>query len=283
MFGYIRPEMGELKTKHLALYRSVYCGICRCSGKHISHFSRFLLNYDFVFLAVVRLALTGEKYVIKPRRCIAGLKKRGVMEPNEALKFTSAAFGSLSYYKALDDVNDEKGFKRFYTRLFLPFFRRMAKKAERMYPGISDTVKTPLEQLGKLEKKNCFTPDEAADSFAVLTANIASFGLEGDISRVAKDIGYHIGRFVYLADALDDRFEDEKQGSYNPLNLAYGGSDGVEKNISFLRRTLLDSGAAISRSYALADGNSFDGIIYNIAGYGIESAVEKVINKEKTK
>lgn len=283
MFGYIRPEMGELKTKHLALYRSVYCGICRCIGKHISHFSRFLLNYDFVFLAVVRLALTGEKFVIKPRRCIAGLKKRGVMEPNEALKFTSAAFGSLSFYKALDDVNDEKGFKRFYTRLFLPFFRRMAKKAEKMYPGISDTVKAPLERLGELEKQNCFTPDEAADSFAVLTANIASFGLEGDVSRVAKDIGYHIGRFVYLADALDDRFEDEKRGSYNPLNLAYGGSDGVEENISFLRRTLLDSGAAISRSYALADGNSFDGIIYNIAGYGIESAVEKVINKEKIK
>ena len=112
LFGYIRPDMGELKTKHVGLYRSVYCGICRCSGKHISVFSRFLLNYDFVFLAVVRLALTGEKYVIKPRRCMANFKKRGVMEPNEALKFTSAAFGALAYFKALDDIYDEKGFKR---------------------------------------------------------------------------------------------------------------------------------------------------------------------------
>ncbi len=281
MFGYIRPETGELKTKHLALYRSVYCGICRCSGRHISHFSRFLLNYDFVFLAVVRLALTGEKYVIKPRRCMINLKKRGVMEPNEALKFTSAAFGSLAYFKALDDVNDEKGFKRFCTRLFLPFFRRMAKRAEKMYPGICDTVKTPLEKLSALENASCAVPDEAAYCFASLTADIASFGLCGDKARVAKDIGYHIGRFVYLADALDDSREDEKRGSYNPLNLAYGGAKGVEQNISFLRRTLLDSGAAISRSYALADGNSFDGIIYNIAGFGIESAVEKVINKEK--
>lgn len=283
MFGYIRPDMGELKTKHVGLYRSVYCGICRCSGKHISRFSRFLLNYDFVFLAVVRLALTGEKYVIKPRRCMVNLKKRGVMEPNEALKFTSAAFGALAYFKALDDLQDEKGFKRFSTRILLPFFRRMAKRGEKMYPGISDTVKIPLEKLSALEAANCAVPDEAADSFAVLTADIASFGLEGDVSRVAKDMGYHIGRFVYLADALDDRYKDQKTQSYNPLNLAFGGAEGVDQNISFLRRTLLDSGAAISRSYALADGNSFDGIIYNIAGYGIEAAAEKVINKENSK
>ena len=283
LFGYIRPDMGELKTKHVGLYRSVYCGICRCSGKHISRFSRFLLNYDFVFLAVVRLALTGEKFVIKPRRCMANLKKRGVMEPNEALKFTSAAFGALAYFKALDDIYDEKGFKRFYTRAFLPFFRRMAKKAEKMYPGIGDTVKEPLERLSKLEKEKCAVPDEVADCFAVLTANVASFGMEGATARVAKDIGYHIGRFVYLADALDDRYKDQKTQSYNPLNLSFGGTEGVDQNISFLRRTLLDSGAAISRSYALADGNSFDGIIYNIAGYGIEAAAEKVINKENSK
>ena len=283
MFGYIRPDMGELKTKHVGLYRSVYCGICRCSGKHISRFSRFLLNYDFVFLAVVRLSLTAEKYVIKPRRCMFTFKKRGVMEPNEALRFTSASFGALSYYKALDDAADEKGLKKLAARILLPFFCRMAKRAEKMYPGISDTVKTPLEKLSVLEKTGCAVPDEAADCFASLTADIASFGLDGTAARVAKDIGYHIGRFVYLADALDDRYKDQKTQSYNPLNLAFGGAEGVDENISFLRRTLLDSGAAISRSYALADGNSFDGIIYNVAGYGMEAAVQKVINKENSK
>ena len=281
MFGYIRPDMGELKTKHVALYRSVYCGICRCGGKRISPFTRFLLNYDFVFLAVVRLAVTGEKYVITPRRCGYTLRKRGVMEENEALLFASAAFGSLCFYKALDDIKDEKGFKRLYTRLSLPFFKRMAKKAERLYPGIGDAVRIPLEKLSRLEKDGCAVPDEAADSFAEVTANMASFGLEGAQSRVARDIGYHIGRFVYLIDALDDMEKDEKSNSYNPLNLAYSGSKGVNKNIDFIRRTLLDSGAAISRSYALADGSSFDGIIYNIAGYGIQAAVDKVINKEK--
>lgn len=283
MFGYIRPDTGELKTKELALYRSVYCGICRCGGKHISFFTRFLLNYDFVFLAVVRLAVTGEKFNIVPRRCPYTLKKRGVMEPNEALLFTGAAFGSLVYYKALDDLQDEKGIKKLLTRLAMPLFSRMAKKAEKMYPGIGDTVKKPLDELRVTEENLCPVPDMAADNFAKVTAGIASFGLTGAQARVAEDIGYHIGRFVYLADAVDDRYEDEKKNGYNPFNLYYSSAEKVDENKDFIRRTLLDSAAAISRSYALADGNVFDGIIYNIAGYGAELAADKALNKEKSK
>lgn len=283
MFGYVRPNTAELKTKHLALYRSVYCGICRCGGKHISVFTRFLLNYDFVFLAVVRLAITGEEYVIKPRFCPYTLKRRPTMEPNESLKFTSAAFGSLVYYKGLDDTADEKGIKRLIARITLPFLRSMAKRSESMYPGIGDTVRIPLERLSAFEKEGCSVPDQVAECFAQVTAGISSFGLEGADARVAYDIGYHIGRFIYLADALDDRYKDEKNGNYNPLLLSFGGTKGIEENIEFLRRTLLDSGAAISRSYALSDGNGFDEIVYNVAGYGIQEAADKVINKEKNK
>ena len=281
MFGYIRPDMGELKTKELALYRSVYCGICRCGGKNISVLTRFLLNYDFVFLAVVRLAVTGEKYELKPRRCAYTLKKRPVMEPNESLRFTTAAFGSLVYYKALDDMQDEKGIKKFFTRLGMPFFKSMAKKAEKMYPGIGRVVSEPLDKLRKTEEALCPVPDMAADNFALVTSGIASFGLEGMQARVAQDIGYHIGRFVYLMDAVDDRYDDQKKNSYNPINLCYSSAQKADENMDFIRRTILDSAAAISRSYALADGNAFDGIIYNIAGYGSEQAVDKAINKEK--
>lgn len=209
------------------------------------------------------------------------LKKRGVMEPNEALRFTTAAFGSLMYYKALDDKRDEKGVKRFFTCLAVPIFRRMAKKAEKMYPGIGAVISEPLEKLGETELACCPVPDMAADNFALVTAGIASFGLDGAQARVARDIGYHIGRFVYLMDAVDDRYEDQRKNSYNPINLCYSSAEKADENMDFIRRTILDSAAAISRSYALADGNVFDGIIYNIAGYGSEIAVDKAINKEK--
>ncbi len=281
MFGYIRPDYGELKTKYVSLYRSVYCGICRCGGKNISHFTRLFLNYDFVFLAAVRLAVTKEKFKLTPRRCMFSFKKQPVMEPNSALLYTSAAFGALMYYKALDDLNDEKGFKRFGVKLTLPLFKRTAKKAEKLYCGLGDMLKAHLDTLSRLENQRCPSPDMAADSFAKLLGDISAFGLEGDKARVAWDIGYHTGRFVYLADAADDRFKDRKSGSYNPFNLCYGDFTETEENKEFILRTLKDSGAAISRAYALCDGSAFDDIIYNISSYGISAAADKVINKEK--
>lgn len=61
MFGYIRPVESELLVKEYEFYRAVYCSLCKTGGRRVSRFSRFFLNYDFVFLALVRLALTREQ------------------------------------------------------------------------------------------------------------------------------------------------------------------------------------------------------------------------------
>lgn len=283
MFGYIRPNMGELKMKDVELYRSVYCGLCRCGGKNISHFTRWLLNYDFVYLAIVRMAITGEAYSLAPHRCGLTLRKRPMMDENESLRFTVAAFGCLIYYKALDDVNDTRGLKRLFRRLLLPVSRRMLVKAEKLYPGIGETISAPIARLAQLEKEGCSIPDQAADCFAGMMRAVASFGLTGSGAAVAGEIGYHVGRFVYLIDELDDAADDSASGNYNVLLSAFGGIDGVRKNSKAIERTLLDSGAYISRSYALADGNRFDEIIYNIAELGTAAAIRKVTTEEKVK
>lgn len=54
MFGYIRPVESELLVKEYEFYRAVYCSLCKTGGRRVSRFSRFFLNYDFVFLALVR-------------------------------------------------------------------------------------------------------------------------------------------------------------------------------------------------------------------------------------
>ena len=61
MFGYIRPMKSELLVKDSELYSAVYCGLCRYGGRHISHLTRWMLNYDFVLLALLRISLSGEK------------------------------------------------------------------------------------------------------------------------------------------------------------------------------------------------------------------------------
>ena len=61
MFGYVKPRACELLVKEYELYKSAYCGLCIEGGREVSRLTRFLLNDDFVFLCLLRMAVTGVK------------------------------------------------------------------------------------------------------------------------------------------------------------------------------------------------------------------------------
>ena len=71
--------------------------------------------------------------------------------------------------------------------------------------------------LAELEAERCPSLDRPADAFAVLLAGAAQGIADPVKRRVAEQLLYHLGRWVYLVDAADDLKEDLKTGSYNPL------------------------------------------------------------------
>ena len=284
MFGYIRPVRADLLVRDDDLYGALYCGLCRYSGRHLTHFSRFLLNYDFVFLALLRASVTDEEIRTGSVRCPYKLKKKKAAFCDSAFALTAAYFGLFTYYKLLDDLADEKGFKKFRRKLLLPLAKRMRRKAIQLGAD-EDTVRLPIEELHGLEKENCPSPDKAADCFAKMMAAVSSEGLDGDRKAIASQCGYHIGRFVYLIDALDDLEEDRKNGTYNPF-LAQWGQEISEKNLYNARITLEDSMRVFSRTYALKCGPNLeacDRILFNIADRGGPAAVARVLNDKNRK
>lgn len=282
MFGYIRPVTGELLVKEADFYDAVYCGLCRYSGKHISHFSRFLLNYDFTFLAILRLSLTGEAVTVEKTRCPYKCKKKRTVCCDAVYSYTACAFGAFAYHKLLDDLRDECGIARFGKRLVLPMFARIRKKSG-TFPDMERLISAPLEELHALEEARCDSPDRAADCFGRIMRDIAAYGLEGTKKAIAEQCGYHIGRFIYLIDAYDDFGKDEKSGNYNPFLAKYGSADGVREHAQEIRTTLTDSMNVFSHSYALACGpvlNGLDRTIFNICELGSKAAIKRV--EEKT-
>lgn len=288
MFGYIRPVRPELLVREDELYGAVYCGLCRYSGKHITHFSRFLLNYDFTFLAVLRMSLTGEQPDTVSVRCPYKLRKQKTVLCTDAYALTAKYFGLFTYYKVRDDLLDEKGWKRLGKRLLLPIASRMRKKALRLGAD-EDVVRKPVEELRALEKEACASPDRAADCFARLLSAVAAEGLEGTTADIAAQCGYHIGRFVYLIDALDDLEEDAETGNYNPFLLRYGSLADAKAHSGEIATTLEDSMRVFSRTYALHCGpvlNALDRILFNISDLGGPAAVRRILaakNGKKTK
>ncbi|HPE95666.1 MAG TPA: DUF5685 family protein, partial [Bacillota bacterium] len=167
MFGYIKPNAGELRVKEYELYKAVYCGLCRTGGKRVSHLTRFLLSYDFVFLAMLRFCFTGEKLTVQRERCPCfPLRKRPAVGECETLVYCASAFATLTYYKYCDNIHDEKGFKKLGALIMRALCTPMKKKALKRYPGLDETIAQPLCELNELEKNGEPCLDKAADCFA---------------------------------------------------------------------------------------------------------------------
>ena len=286
MFGYVKPLTGELKVREFELYKSFYCGLCKTMGKKISPVSKITLNYDMVFLVLLRVALTNENIKNKTFRCkLKPTKKRNYIKPNEALIYSSCVAAVLSYYKCLDDINDAKNiFKKFFIRLPFLFFSRIKKRACKFYPGLDEKIKRPLENLSGLEKNKCKSIDEAASCFAELMKNVVSFGLETpEQIRISEITGWHLGRWLYIIDALDDFDKDVKKKEYNPFVIYYGDKNNMINDADIIKFSLTSSLDEINTAFSLVNNSCVSPIILNIINLGLCDCQEKILGKFKHK
>ncbi len=227
MFGYIKPHAPELKVREDAYYRGVYCGLCRAMGRCTGCLSRLTLSYDFAYLALIRIAATGETPTFTARRCLAHpTKKRSVADPNEALDYCARAAALLGYHKLRDDIDDERGWRRTRARLALPFLAAMRRRAGES--ALDGEIGDALDALHALEAARVPSVDQPADTFGRLMRALASSGLSGDEARVAGELGHHLGRWLYVLDALDDYAEDCRLGRYNPFSAARHGGEPID-------------------------------------------------------
>ena len=288
MFGYVRTMDAELKVKEHELYRATYCGLCRSMGKCTGQCSRMTLNYDFVFLALTRYAISPCKVSFRARRCLAHpFVKRSSMEQNEILDYCSAASAILNYQKVLDDLNDEKGLKKLRAALLFPFVSYSRKKAIKKDPALrqlDESISKKLESLSMIEKSEQIGVDIPAACFGDILGEIMSFGLDGTDARIAFELGKHVGAWIYVADALDDMREDAKKGRYNPLLKLYGGRIPNGDELSMIYDATKNKLFAAESAFDLIDTDEgIKNILSNILYIGIPKRTADIIDSYSSK
>ena len=289
MFGYVRTMDAELKVKEHELYRATYCGLCRSMGKCTGQCSRMTLNYDFVFLALTRYAISPCKVSFRARRCLAHpFVKRSSMEQNEILDYCSAASAILNYQKVLDDLNDEKGLKKLRAALLFPFVAYSRKKAIKKDPALrqlDESISKKLESLSMIEKSEQIGVDIPAACFGDILGEIMSFGLDGTDARIAFELGKHVGAWIYVADALDDMREDAKKGRYNPLLKLYGGRIPNGDELSLIYDATKNKLFAAESAFDLidTDDEGIKNILSNILYIGIPKRTADIIDSYSSK
>ncbi len=270
MFGYVRPFRPELKCRDFDLYRATYCGLCRCLRQRYGWTAPMFLNFDFTFLALL-LWEPEEHFTPCRGRCHANLLRKLPMCPESpALVLAADESVILAWWKLRDSVRDEGFWKGLSARVLSVFLGRAYKKAARSCPQFDRAVRGCLEELDALERENCSSLDRTADAFARLLQSAAPAG--GVRGRVLSQLLYHLGRWIYLADARDDLEEDKLAGRYNPVAARYGpaGNDGA------LRLTMDQSLAQVGAALQLGEFGCRGPLLENIVYLGLP-LVEKAV------
>ena len=277
MFGYVLPSAERLGECERERFRAVYCGLCHTLGRQYGFAARFLLNYDFTFLAI--LLSEGGEEVCETRRC-AVHPCRGCRVQKETAALDAAADRSviLSWWQIQDHIADHGFWSGLKYRAAALLLRRAYRKAGARLPRFDAAVREHLRALNALEKERCASIDAAAEPFAALMADIAAEVTDERRRRVLEQIFYQLGRWIYLIDAADDFKRDARSGSYNPLRYRYGnaGESLTEADKLAIAETLDASIARMAGAYALCDFGVWTPILDSVfyeSLYGIGKAV----------
>ena len=277
MFGYLLPDKQELKVKDFALYRAAYCGICRAIKLEYGQLPRLAVSYDAAVMAVLMMGVSGKEPTARKRVCVLNpVRKRPVYEGHEALKYAAAVTVMLTWGKLTDAWADERRVAALPAMAGLALANR---KALRQYPQVSAHIEACLRDLTALEKAGCAEIDRPADAMGRMMGGIFECGpVVPEAARaLLRPLGYHIGRWIYLADALDDREKDAKSGAYNVVNAMGKGQGSVE----LAEKTCL---WAASQAAALFDLTEFEwgrAVLENVMYAGMPAVFNRVTGKEK--
>lgn len=217
MYGYVRIFKPELKFCEYDIYRSYYCGLCRCLKENYGIISCTVLNYDMIFLILLLTGLYEPETSFTKGRCVISPKKQ-LFRKNEITDYAADMLVIYSYFKSIDNKNDEKKILGTFEELILkPAFKKVSSKN---YKDKIDKIMMLLKEEQKAEKISNYSFEVPAHFTGKVIGEL--FAYKDDIwCSHLKKIGYFLGKYIYVLDAYEDIEYDIKKGCFNPFKDDY--------------------------------------------------------------
>ena len=274
MFGLVTASLSELTQEQKLRYNGVYCGICRSIRAGEGQLCRLGLSYDMTFLALLHMSLYEPEEASGTRACILHPVKPKPWVECRAVRYAADMNVALAYYKFLDDWNDDKNPA---ARVAANLFGRHIPALKEAYPRQCGAIEDCIRELSRLESENCRNPDEPANCFGRLMAELM-VSVEDIWAPNLRQVGHNLGRFIYLADAAIDYRADVKKNKYNPL--AALGPEDPKKWEEYLVLAMAACTDGYERLPLVQDKALLDNILYSGVWMGYRRAW-KESRKEK--
>lgn len=224
MFGYVVVNKGDLRFREFDEYRGYYCGLCQMLKKGYGFSGQMTLSYDMTFLVMLLTSLYEPVDNREMKRCIAHPVRKHCCISNEYTEYVADMTILLSYYKCQDDWQDEK---KVLKKIYGNILRGKSKKKRDFYREKETVIAENLRLLSEAEKRNEQDLDVVAGYFGNILAEL--FVIRNDEwSDNLRQIGYYLGKYIYIMDAYDDLEKDIKKGNYNPFTEKMCNTDSFD-------------------------------------------------------
>ena len=213
MFGYVRPNLVDMTAEEQARYRAHYCGLCHAIGARHGQLARMALTFDLTYLTIFLGSLYEPEEASGEAKCIPHPVKPHGWTRSKVTDYAADMTIVLTYHKLLDDWQDDHNLAAKGASAWL---KKAYAQVSAAYPRQCQTIERTLRDLAEVEKRRDPSPDAAARCFGELMAEL--FVYEEDLwAPTLRQIGFALGRFIYLADAAEDFAKDQKKHRYNPF------------------------------------------------------------------
>lgn len=262
MFGYVKINKMDLTFREYEHYKSYYCGLCKTLKRNHGQISRFSLNYDITFLIVLLSAVYNPESKVTEEVCIANPIKKKKVQVNEITEYAAAMNVLLTHFKLEDNIKDDGGIK---DKLAYNVYKGSLKEAYDKYREKAEYIKECLSELEKLEKEESTDLDDVSNTFGNLMGEIFAYKKDEFEDRL-REIGFNIGKYIYVLDAYEDLEEDIQKGRYNPFKGYEPKSDELKKKVE---RIISMSLGMLGRNIDMLKVKRNVGIIENIIYSGV--------------
>ncbi len=226
MFGYITPLLDQLTVREYNYFRSYYCGVCMEIKSQYGNLPRMCLNYDLTFIGFLLDGLFEESISISSERCIKHpVNKHFISKSTKALNYVTDLSILFSIYKLKDNIADDNSSK---SKVFYLALCPANKKCKSKISKVDSIINDNLRETSLMEENKNFTSlDEITHPFSHIMGSILKefpYALVDDSIALRENLywlGYFIGKWIYLMDAVDDLKDDMDNLKFNPFITLY--------------------------------------------------------------
>ena len=215
MFGYINANLETMEEDDIRDYKAYYCGLCRELKKLAGLKGQMLLNYDMTFLIVLLSGLyelENESYTFT---CPVHPLKKRLCYVNDATRYCAKMNIVLGYHNLMDDYVDSGNRKK---RNFALSLQKAYDAIRAEYPEKVEAVECLMVRTREAEHRREENMDIMAGYMGEMLGTLFDWK-QDEWHKGLTDMGYYMGKFIYIMDAYDDLEADEKKHRYNPLLL----------------------------------------------------------------